>query len=450
MKLIDALRVDTPSKISFVGSGGKTSAMLHLSEEWPEKSLLAVTTHIGKNQIKNIPQHLTWSNAQEIHTSTIHKTTIITGPGDIQNENKLEGIDPSLWEYLKLLADTSNSPLFMESDGSKNRPLKAPAEHEPAIPHWVNHVVVTVGLSAIGKLLSEENVHRPEIYSTLTGLEIGRPVTLNSILKMLLNVRGGLKNIPRSARRTVLLNQADTVRDRSSLLAIETQLLTHFDAVITTSLRKPDEEKEESERQNEVWRVSEKIAGIILAAGNSKRMGTPKPLLEWKGIPFVRICALHAITAGLSPVHIIAGQEFDRIKQAVEDLPVQVIMNKDWNDGQSSSVRLGIKTLPKKTGGAVFLLVDQPQIPVDLIRKLVAEHTTSLSSIILPETGGRRANPVLFDRRTYHALSELQGDSGGRMIFSKYPIRSIPWYDETILLDVDTQADYERLMQIQT
>ncbi len=446
MKLIDALRVDSSSRISLVGSGGKTSALIRLGLEWPSKALVAATAHIGKDQIGSFTKHIIWSTDRTV-IENINETTIITGPaGEL---NMIRGVDPSQWNDLEKMSTENHVPLFMESDGSKTRPLKAPAAHEPAIPSWVNHVIVVIGLSVVGKPLEEKYVHRSEIFSSLSGLELGKTITFNSIVKMLSHPQGGLKNIPRLARRTVLLNQIDTLFDKTNLPVVEKQLLSHFDTVITASLQKVWNSLNEDDLQNEVSTVNEKIAGIILAAGNSRRMGQPKSMLIWKGTSFIRTCALRAITAGLKPVYIVAGQDFERIKEDVKDLPVQVILNSEWNEGQSSSIRIGIKSLPRKIGGAVFLLVDQPQIPVNLIRKLVSEHSTSLSSIVLPESGGRRANPVLFDRKTFHALSSLKGDIGGRMVFSQFPIRSIPWYDESILLDVDTPEDYARLMEIQ-
>jgi molybdenum cofactor cytidylyltransferase len=446
MKLIQALRVDTSSKISLVGSGGKTSALIRLAQEWPSQALVAATAHLSKEQVTKFPYHTIWRPDQP-QEDTFIKTTVITGASD--DRTKLCGIDPSLWEHLEKTAEKCGSPLFIESDGSKTKSLKAPTSHEPAIPPWVNHVVVSVGLSVIGKPLDETSVHRPEIYSVLTGLELGKPITLHSIEKMLMHQQGGLKNIPRGARRTVLLNQVDTLKDKSGLPQFEKQLLKHFDSVIIASLMGAGLKNGEVDFQNEVVRVNERIAGIILAAGNSRRMGQSKALMEWNGTPFVRVCALKAISSGLDPILIVAGEKFNQISSCVKDLPVQVIENLDWNEGQSTSLRVGIKSLPKRIGGAIFLLVDQPQIPITLIRKLVSEHAATMSTIILPESGGRRANPVLFDRKTFQALTEIQGDIGGKVIFSKFPVHPILWFDESILLDIDTPEDYQKLLELQ-
>lgn len=446
MKLLDALRIDSKTRLSLVGAGGKTSALIRLAGEWPSICMTAATAHMGKDQIQNIHQHfiLDGDNSNSKHRLT--ETSLFTGSEG--EGNRLNGIDPQYWGELARLADENDVPIFMESDGSKFRPLKAPAAHEPPIPEWVNHVVVSVGASVLGKPLCEEFVHRPEIYSSLSGLESGKAVNWHSIMKMLTNPQGGLKNIPRQARKSILVNQIDCLADRTGLPTFCGQLLAHYDSVIIAALNGCGEIGPEGS-MDEVLSVEEKIAGVIMAAGNSSRMGQPKAFLNWKGEPFVRACALQAIAAGLDPVLIIAGQEFERIQDAVEDLPVHVIHNPDWNEGQSSSIRAALKALPKRVGGAIFQLVDQPHIPVALLRRLKIEHSTSLTPIVVPECNGRRANPVLFDRRTFHSLSTIQGDFGGRMIFSQFPIKAIRWFDESILMDVDTPEDYTRLLESQ-
>jgi molybdenum cofactor cytidylyltransferase len=80
-----------------------------------------------------------------------------------------------------------------------------------------------------------------------------------------------------------------------------------------------------------------------------------------------------------------------------------------------------------------------------VLRALVERHSLDLSLIVAPQVQGQRSNPVLFDRLTFPDLLALTGDVGGRAIFSKHPVTTLPWYDESLLLDVDTPEDYERL-----
>jgi len=90
---------------------------------------------------------------------------------------------------------------LVEADGSRRLPLKAPAAHEPPIPAWVNTVAVLVGLSGMDKPLAAETVHRPEIFAELSEAEMGKPVGMLAITRLLLHPQGGLKNIPPGARK---------------------------------------------------------------------------------------------------------------------------------------------------------------------------------------------------------------------------------------------------------
>ena len=93
-------------------------------------------------------------------------------------------------------------------------------------------------------------------------------------------------------------------------------------------------------------KLFEHTAGIILAAGGSSRFGQPKPLLDWHGKPFVRAVAETALAAGLSPVVVVTGANAEQVENAIRDLPVSIIRNQDWQDGQSTSIRAGLRSLP--------------------------------------------------------------------------------------------------------
>lgn len=194
--------------------------------------------------------------------------------------------------------------------------------------------------------------------------------------------------------------------------------------------------------------MTESIAGIILAAGASRRMGQPKPLLLWRGEPFIRRIARTALEAGLAPVVVVTGAHAAGVQAAVADLPVEAVYNPNWESGQSSSVQAGLSRLPPETAAAIFFLADQPHVPAALVRALVEQHAQSQAPLIVPQIGGRRANPVLFDRQAFPDLMSLQGDAGGRLIFSRYPTVHVPWPDENLLLDVDTPQDYKRLLDL--
>jgi len=189
------------------------------------------------------------------------------------------------------------------------------------------------------------------------------------------------------------------------------------------------------------------VAGIILAAGASIRMGKPKLLLPWQGEPLIRHVACTALAARLSPVLVVTGAYQDEIKAALQDLQVQMIHNPDWESGQSTSVRAGVRALPDETAAAVFLLGDQPQIPEELVYALVDAYAQTQAPVVAPLIAGKRGNPVLFDRTIFLELLQLSGDAGARQVFGRYPPHFIPWDDASLLLDIDTPADYQQLAE---
>ena len=174
------------------------------------------------------------------------------------------------------------------------------------------------------------------------------------------------------------------------------------------------------------------------------------------------MAAKTALNAGLSPVIVVTGAYADQVASAIDDLPVQIAFNKDWETGQASSIKAGLTSLifpPQKSlifrednpqgrvgvGGAIFLLADQPQIAPTILHALMEEHASTLAPIIAPYIFDQRANPVLFDRNTFPDLMNLKGDVGGRGIFSKHKVTYLPWHDDALLLDVDTPEHYQRL-----
>jgi molybdenum cofactor cytidylyltransferase len=192
------------------------------------------------------------------------------------------------------------------------------------------------------------------------------------------------------------------------------------------------------------------IAAIVLAAGGSTRMGKPKLLLPWQGEALIRWPVRTALEAGLSPVIVVTGAYPREVTTALNGLAVDIVHNADWEAGQSTSVRCGILALPQEAEAVVILLGDQPQLPVSLVQKLVFEYRSSIKSIpiFISSFKNKRRNPVLFDRSVFHDLLNLEGDAGGRMIFSLYPGKYVPVDDPTIFLDIDSPEDYQSLTGI--
>jgi molybdenum cofactor cytidylyltransferase len=452
MKLSAAFRRADLPRLALVGAGGKSSALFWLARELVESGrivLISTTTHLGAWQVNAGDVHLVIKIAQDIPLQVDFPIGIIVATGLQADDRRFAGLAGDSLTALHDLANRQQLPLLIEADGAHLLPLKAPAEHEPVIPAFINTVIVCAGMEGLGKPLTGESVHRPEQFARLSGMGMGEQITPEAVSRVLMHPLGGLKNIPPEARRILLLNQADSEEKQAQAHAIAMQVQQAFHSVIITAL--PRLPVEGRYRQDvppslpEIHAVHEPIAGVILAAGGASRYGRLKQLLEWQGRPLVRHAVLTALQAGLSPVVVVTGAGADLVGQAVAGLPVRQVTNEEWQQGQSTSMQAGLRALPATIGGAMFLLADQPNIPPGLIQALVEAHSQSLAPIVAPLVDGQRGNPVLFDPVTFDALMQVTGDTGGRQIFAKYPLRYVPWHDRAVLLDVDEPQDYARL-----
>lgn len=188
------------------------------------------------------------------------------------------------------------------------------------------------------------------------------------------------------------------------------------------------------------------VTGVILAAGQSRRMGEPKQLLLLGEKPMIWHVAFAACLANFHEVLVITGAFSDEVTQVLKEFPLKVIYNEQWADGQSTSVKKAVESVHPRSQAAVFLLADQPLIDAALINEVIAAYETTKSSIIMPRAQNKPGNPVLFDLETWRlALLELSGDEGARQIIKKNPgdIRYIEKVDEEIFFDVDTPMEFE-------
>ncbi|MCP4138810.1 MAG: putative selenium-dependent hydroxylase accessory protein YqeC [Chloroflexi bacterium] len=435
LSLVKALRLDhiPLPRVAFVGAGGKTTALFQLAREL-SPCIVTTTTHLGAWQAKEADQHIIIRKAEDVNQlEKIAFSRIILVTGE-EKENRLPALSDESLKWLEQFSNYHSLPLLIEADGSRQKALKAPKENEPVIPDFIERVIVVAGLSGMGKISSEETIYNAESFIKLGKMKEGKKIRTENLTKVLLHKNGGLKNIPTKARRIALLTQANTPELESISGKIAKQLIPKFDSVITTNFSTSN------------IQTFQPAAAIILAAGASSRFGQPKQLLDYHGKPFIRAVAEKALQAELSPVIVVTGAEDTEIREALKDLPIEIVHNSNWKEGQSSSIQMGIKKLPTNTGAAIFLLTDQPQVTPTIMRALVEEHQRTLKAVIAPMVEDRRANPVLFDRATFPALLELKGDIGGRGIFSKFSPSYILWLDSSLLLDVDTDKDYQKLI----
>src|SRR6185295_9935573 len=145
------------------------------------------------------------------------------------------------------------------------------------------------------------------------------------------------------------------------------------------------------------------IAGLVLAAGRSTRMGGPNKLTEEiNGKPLVRIATEQLLASRARPVIVVTGHQKERVERALAGLPVTFVHNPDFADGLSTSLKTGIAAVPAEADGAVVALGDMPQVSAALIDRLIGAFDPERGALVaIPTISGKRGNPVLWSRRFF-------------------------------------------------
>ncbi len=448
MKLSQAFRITSGDVVALTGGGGKTSAMFRLADELAQAKMRVLTTtstRIFAAQVKRSSAHVAFDPEHQTLEEIIplleaglrqHNQILLIGQAD-PNSGKAFGVSP---QTIDTLAATGRFDLIVnEADGSRMRSFKAPAEHEPVISNRTTLVVPVVGLDVLGEPLNDETVHRADLVSHLSGTPMGRPVTVETVANILGHPQGGLKGVPAQARVVPLLNKVDLLTDLTAARELATRLLAYSrtEAVAIGATQAAG---------NPILEVQGRTAAIILAAGGSSRFGSPKQLARMEDQTFIERVIDVALTSQARPVIAVLGAEVEQSRAILSDRPVEIIINRDWARGQSTSMKAGLSALPPTVSSAVFLLVDQPGLLPETVDALIQGHRQSLAPIVWPEFEGRRGNPVLFDRSLFPELMAISGDTGGRPLLHAYGEQAerVRVTDQAILIDIDRSEELDR------
>lgn len=182
------------------------------------------------------------------------------------------------------------------------------------------------------------------------------------------------------------------------------------------------------------------IAAVILSAGESSRMGSPKALLPWGAHTFLE----HLLQVSRQPevgwTRIVLGAHTDEIRRALSLDPASIVVNPNWQQGQLSSIQAAIRSLPKgETSGVMLFLVDHPLVSAALIGQLIKQFNDSSRPIVLPTFQGKRGHPVIFAQRLYGELLAAPADQGARAVVWAHAaeVLEVPTDEEGIVLNLN-------------
>jgi len=190
------------------------------------------------------------------------------------------------------------------------------------------------------------------------------------------------------------------------------------------------------------------IAGLILAAGESSRMGTPKATLAYRGRTFLELIVETLSEGGLDPIVVVLGHQAEEIRRQVRIEPALVVINPDYRSGQTSSLQAGLRAMAADDPEAVLLcLVDHPAVSKETVRTLVATFRQCGAPVVIPTYQGRRGHPVLIGRQLYQKLLALACDAGADSVVRRYRPETEfnEVEDEGVVIDVDDPEEYRRL-----
>jgi molybdenum cofactor cytidylyltransferase len=193
------------------------------------------------------------------------------------------------------------------------------------------------------------------------------------------------------------------------------------------------------------------IAGIVLAAGASSRMGQDKALLRWGDKTFLEHLLAALRNAETDPVRVVLGANADQVQKKISLGAGEAVLNPDWQKGMLSSLIAGLNSLPTDVEAAVVCLVDHPCVSSTLIRMLIENFRTGGKLIAIPTYQGRRGHPVLFSATLFDELRAAPLEVGARHVVRRHAddILELPTEEEGVLLNTNDRTAYEKILSKQ-
>jgi molybdenum cofactor cytidylyltransferase len=188
------------------------------------------------------------------------------------------------------------------------------------------------------------------------------------------------------------------------------------------------------------------VSAVVLAAGRATRMGGGKLLLPVDERPMVQRVVDASLGSHASQTIVVVGHDAEGVMQALGDRPVTVVMNPDYAEGMSTSLRAGLSAVDPAADGALILLGDQPFVSSSLLDVLIDRFAQCEEPVVRASVGGRPGNPVLVSASLFREIARERGDVGGRHVIERLgdDVCLVPVDDPHQLVDIDSPQEYEK------
>lgn len=187
-----------------------------------------------------------------------------------------------------------------------------------------------------------------------------------------------------------------------------------------------------------------RVAGVVLAAGESRRMGLLKALLPFGSRTVIERVLQPLLSADLSEVAVVLGHRAEEIAAVLEPLPVRLFHNPDYRLGMTTSVQVALRSLDPVPDAYLLALVDQPQIGLPVVQQLLAAYARTRKGLVIPVWQGKRGHPLLLAAAYRPAVLALMPDQGLNLVTRGHPhdTLELPIGNDDILRDMDYQEEY--------
>lgn len=448
----------TGELVAIVGGGGKTGLMFALARALPGRVITTTTTRIFAAQTRLAPAVCLFQPGDEpdpeLSRAKFANLAGVIRPGDygLLSEcldrhgrclvigrlagDKASGVPVEIPGHF--LARPDVDFVLVEADGSRMRPCKAPAEHEPVIPPESTVVVPVAGIDALGGRLVDV-AHRPERVAELTGLHPDDPLTIPALATLLSHSQGGLKAVPDGARVIALLNKVESAAQLASARQVARLLLAHerIDRVVIGAVS----------REQPVQEVRRRVTAVVLAAGASARMGQTKQLLPWGETTVLGRILLNLQASSASDLLVVTGYEAEAVAAEAAVFDVPVCYNPDFATGEMiSSLQVAVRGLHPDRAAVLVMLADQPQVEPAIIDQLLDAYAESGAALVAPQFNGQRGNPVIIDRSLFPELLALPVGEAPRALLRRHAerLQLVEVGSPAILQDIDNPDQYRR------